>query len=574
VEVSLISKINVIATTSFLKRGCHFGSKLTTFAVTNNLNEIVQSLPRCPQESSFAILRRANDKSPKPLRYNQFRVLQALKWLCSNNVEYSETTLNDKWLENVNFDNENDEHGDELELPFIPLDEDDFEGIIDDEDSDNTNVEPVTQFMMHCDDKDYNTEEQVQRILGGNNKAPTLTRSRGVYAADFNTVGFLQQAFPRCYPYGRGEPLQSALGKSQITGPYLRHCLCIGNQRLFQFETGFIFYSFSWKMQQKCGTLSLLADKSTVTDNNETVLTVEDATEFLRLTRNGEKASPLMSHAKMQFLLSQIKPWAQLLPGTSLYMEQQQKQLLSMVNSPLTTTLGSWIWFYTMVQNDSTSPLLYDNFVTSTQVLLQQRQINCSSSISERRLVADSLSPSERSLLLRSFPALSARLFALQHTAFFDIILKGVDRPLGHILESWLRIEFQARGTPHLHSLLNVKHNGILEYGVTLLPTATDENVAKVDAALQEVSGIVTARLQPRSTTDIFDLPLNPIEHDVYTYNEKQRSFSFNRNSFKQFKHPSLSRFNGDLDYTYDKNTDMIKNDKVQITYRRLQLHN
>lgn len=146
-----------------MRRGSHYGSKLTTFAVTNNLNDIVESLPRCPQESSFAILKRSNDKSPKPLRYNPFRVVEALKWLYSNNVEYSEVTMNDKWLENENFDNEDDEHADEHELPFTSLDEEDFEGIMDDEDID-TNAQPVTQFMLHCDDKDYNTQEQIQRI--------------------------------------------------------------------------------------------------------------------------------------------------------------------------------------------------------------------------------------------------------------------------------------------------------------------------------------------------------------------------------------------------------------------------
>ena len=288
-----------------LPKGCHYGSKPTTFSVTNNLNDVVKSLPRFPNESSFAILKRAGDKSPKPLRYSPFRILRALQWLRINNREFLEIELNDEWLEHDGNDVDED-LDDELELPFIPLEDEDFECI--ENDTSDPDKQPITELLLHSDDKDYDTADRVQRILLGDNRSPTLTRTHGVYVADYNTNNFLQKAFVRCYPFGLGAPVQSA-GKSQITGPYLRHCLSIGTQRIFQFETSFVFYAYSWKMQQKSGTLSLLVDKSScVETTNEPVLTVEDATEFLRLSRNGEHASPLMSQTRMQYLLSLMKP--------------------------------------------------------------------------------------------------------------------------------------------------------------------------------------------------------------------------------------------------------------------------
>jgi len=242
VEVSLISIINVIATTTMLPKGCHYGSKPTTFSVTNNLNEVVKSLPRFPNESSFAILKRSGDKSPKPLRYSPFRILRALQWLRINNREFADVDLNDQWLDHDRNDVDQDDDN-ELELPYIALDEDDFEGIEDD--SNDPDKQPITELLLHSDDKDYDTADRVQRILQGNNRSPTLTRSYGIYVADYNTNNFLQKAFIRCYPFGLGAPVQGA-GKSQITGPYLRHCLSIGTQRIFQFETSFVFYAYSW----------------------------------------------------------------------------------------------------------------------------------------------------------------------------------------------------------------------------------------------------------------------------------------------------------------------------------------
>ena len=180
-----------------LKRGCHYGSKPTTFSVLNSINEIIDSLPRNPQESSFALLKRSCDNSPKPLRYSPYRVERALRWLCENNAEYTDIQWNGSWVNDTEAENVDGEN----ELPFIELEEDDFEGIEDQ--TDDIDAPLLTELLLHQDEKDYNTEEQIQRIIVGNNKAPTLTRSRGEYCPDYKTIGFLQKAFIRCYPYGK-----------------------------------------------------------------------------------------------------------------------------------------------------------------------------------------------------------------------------------------------------------------------------------------------------------------------------------------------------------------------------------
>ena len=109
------------------------------------------------------------------------------------------------------------------------------------------------------------------------------------------------------------------VGKSQVCLPYLQHCMRLGRDRMFQSERNFLFWALAWKFQQKSGTISLLADMVGMGPNNDPVLTVENAIEFLRLSKSGETASPLMSNAKMVYLMSRIKPFSKLLPGTSMY---------------------------------------------------------------------------------------------------------------------------------------------------------------------------------------------------------------------------------------------------------------
>ena len=216
---------------------------------------------------------------------------------------------------------------------------------------------------------------------------------------------------------------------------------------MFQCDKNFLFWGLAWKFQQKSGVISYLAEKNGLGPNDEPFLTVEAATEFLRLSKNGEPASPLMSHAKMMYLLSRIKPYAQELPGTSLYMKQEQRHLLSMINSPVTVSNGNWNWFFTNVLDDLNSKLLQDNLVTSTQLLDTPRLISFRSELAKRRQVADTLTSSERAQLVRQFPAISARIFMLHQEAIFQIIFQGLDLPLGVITDLWRRIEFQARGT-------------------------------------------------------------------------------------------------------------------------------
>ena len=343
---------------------------------------------------------------------------------------------------------------------------------------------------------------------------------------------------------------------------------------MFQCERNFLFWGLAWKFQQRSGVISYLADKSGLSPNNEPFLTVEAATEFLRLSKNGEPASPLMSHAKLMYLLSRIKPYAKELPGTSLYMKQEQRHLLSMINSPVTLRNGNWNWFFTNVLDDLNSKLLQDNLVTSSQFLSTPRLISFRSEVATRRQVADTLTNSERAQLVRQFPAISARVFMLHQEAMFNIIFQGRDQPLGEISDFWRRVEFQARGTPHSHNLICTTKNGILETDVKLPEKANAEDIRKLSCLCDFVSTVITARVQPRAKDDISDLPSDQTEHEEHLSNESKFSYKFQRSLYKHNNHPGTERFTSNRDYSYDKFTDKIVDPRVQKHYRRQQLFN
>ena len=64
------------------------------------------------------------------------------------------------------------------------------------------------------------------------------------------------------------------------------------------------------------------------------------------------------------------------------------------------------------------------------------------------------MTKSERSAILRQYPALAARIANARFETLFDYIYQGEAEPFGHVSDYWYRVEFQMRGTPHMHFLL------------------------------------------------------------------------------------------------------------------------
>jgi hypothetical protein len=71
------------------------------------------------------------------------------------------------------------------------------------------------------------------------------------------------------------------------------------------------------------------------------------------------------------------------------------------------------------------------------------------------------LTRAERNEVLRIHPVLAARITEARVIGMFRDVYNGKSKPFGEVTEYWARIEFQARGTPHVHFLLWIKNEGI-----------------------------------------------------------------------------------------------------------------
>ena len=68
------------------------------------------------------------------------------------------------------------------------------------------------------------------------------------------------------------------------------------------------------------------------------------------------------------------------------------------------------------------------------------------------------LSFDEKSDWLKCNPVTAARHFHYRLSVFFQDFLKSTAKPLGEVVDYAIRIEFQARGSPHVHCVIWVKN--------------------------------------------------------------------------------------------------------------------
>ena len=63
------------------------------------------------------------------------------------------------------------------------------------------------------------------------------------------------------------------------------------------------------------------------------------------------------------------------------------------------------------------------------------------------------MSLEDKSRWLRQNPVTAARHFQYRLNTFFQMFLKSDAHPLGELVDYTIRIEFQARGSPHAHTI-------------------------------------------------------------------------------------------------------------------------
>lgn len=85
----------------------------------------------------------------------------------------------------------------------------------------------------------------------------------------------------------------------------------------------------------------------------------------------------------------------------------------------------------------------------------------------------DELSWIEKCELIKKDPVTCSRYFDHRFRMFMSQILRGKNHPLGKIVDFFYRVEFQQRGSPHIHLLLWIEYAPI--YG-----KATNEEIQNI----------------------------------------------------------------------------------------------
>ena len=126
--------------------------------------------------------------------------------------------------------------------------------------------------------------------------------------------------------------------------------------------------------------------------------------------------------------------------GSPAYYQSLFYDILAMMGQ-----LGTPTWFFTLSAADMQWPDLIQTIARQSGVMLSDEDVS-------------NLSYAERCNWLRSNPVTAVRHFHYRLETFVKHVLMSNANPLGEIVDYVIRIEFQARGSPHAHTLLWVKN--------------------------------------------------------------------------------------------------------------------
>jgi len=193
-----------------------------------------------------------------------------------------------------------------------------------------------------------------------------LTRgNRHVFVND-NDKDIIELGFPYLFPYGRG-------GFDDIIAPltttfrlYVKEGLMqgfISNARRLQKDTTFMFFCFNRENRRKMNHLALQASReglhrniyghATGSEGDNVQMSVGDLQSVAQEVFSqdmGDRQRPnittvsmsnAMADERIKNLTKRLRPYAQIMPGSSSYFEQQASQLLAMLEAPVVRQEGT-----------------------------------------------------------------------------------------------------------------------------------------------------------------------------------------------------------------------------------------
>ncbi|XP_074656877.1 uncharacterized protein LOC141910064 [Tubulanus polymorphus] len=229
------------------------------------------------------------------------------------------------------------------------------------------------------------------------------------------------KSFPTLFPTGRFT--YHAVRDERITLARYLHTRLMNADPRFSRNTDFIFYSqFLSEINQVASNVSIALRKG-----------VKDSTRQFHVgldsLRNLKDVNDIFKYNDGYKFLKPIR-------GTPPFWQAAQKDLLAMVRQ-----LGVPTFFVSF----SAAEMRWNEHLEAIM-----RIDGCNKPVSE-------LSWSEKCGILRRNPVTAARMFDHRFHTFLNDVIKSPAQPIGEIQDFFYRVEFQMRGSPHVHALIWVK---------------------------------------------------------------------------------------------------------------------
>ena len=147
--------------------------------------------------------------------------------------------------------------------------------------------------------------------------------------------------------------------------------LKIGNERVFQRTSSFLFFAYSNLITKKVGRIAMLTAGNNI--HMEAALTAEKALDLVEVINTETTDKDSISKKDIDAYIRRMIPYTDAIPGTEPYFKRERNRLYAKLGSG--ATQGTLRWFFTNAQPDKYFAEIYINAVTSYRNVRQQHSL-------------------------------------------------------------------------------------------------------------------------------------------------------------------------------------------------------
>ncbi|XP_052393335.1 uncharacterized protein LOC127941915 isoform X1 [Carassius gibelio] len=451
-----------------LPRGKQHGCHGPVVCVPVNVTGVSNILPRneCDDKMiRIKLKRKLTYKGHYEYKYvHTDRVRNALKYLIQFNKWFSDVEINQQWINSLNEPEEN--VVDEMEQQDIveKIDENDLD---EQQEEDLTYIKEQSGLLSDTSLQpvDIGSEVIDQHFQDVLNLAPAEGNSPVSLLSDRSNEA---KCFPVLYPTG-GPTFHDKRDVKITLSRYLNARILNADGR-FARSTDFIFYAqYLSEIDQVVSNVSIAlrkgSEKSLLTEVTSDVLT------------NPDSLSKILNFDEGYKFLRPIR-------GTPPYWQSTQKDLFALVRQ-----LGIPTFFASF----SSADLRWPEMIST---IIKQEGKN---------VKADELDWSEKCGLIRRNPVTAARMFDHRWHCFLRDVIMSSAQPIGKIVDYFYRVEFQQRGSPHVHCLFWVEN----------APTLNEDNEENDGLVASFIDRYITCETPSEDETDLFEIVNGVQKHSV-----------------------------------------------------------